>query len=364
MTDLYDVAVVGAGPAGSALAIRLADAGRSVLLLDAGAFEAPRIGESLAPGVQPLLRELGGWQTFEATGPIESWGTKSRWTADEVDQHSHLFSQYGSGWHVDRRAFDEGLARLAAERGASLRLRTPIRSVEYERRWRLRAADARQFDAAVLVDATGRSGRIARMLGAHRMVFDHLVGVGCVWEDAGDEHRVVGVEAAPEGWWYSAPLPNGELITLLMTDADVCREGRLTDDTAWRSALDSAMLTSERVGDGRRASKVRSHAAFTARLLRSDDRPWLAVGDAALSVDPLSGSGVIRALRMARDAVGAVDALLGERYDHLEEYEHARNVDCDEHLYERLEYYDACRLYDSMFWTRRRAVARLELVRR
>lgn len=362
MTTDVDVVVVGAGPAGSALASRLAAGGRAVLLVDAGSFDTPRVGESFAPGVQPLLRDLGAWPAFMSTTPLESWGTKSRWTGDAVDAHSHLFSALCNGWHVDRRAVDEALARHAAARGATLALATPIGAVAYDehrRRWSVRSEDGLEVSAGVLVDASGRHGRIARRLGARRHVFDHLVGVGRIWQGAGDGgERFVGVEAAPEGWWYSAPVPGGAVITLLMTDADACRSEGLTDERAWRRALDATVLTSARIGGRWAVGRVRSHASFSARLLRSDRRPWLAVGDAALAVDPLSGSGVVRALRMAADAAPVVDALIdGAGHDVVEPYEWARHAECHDHLFERLAYYDASPLFDTPFWSRRRTVA-------
>ena len=49
-----DVLVAGAGPAGSATALRLAQRGLRVAVLERGHFAEVRVGESLAPAVQPL----------------------------------------------------------------------------------------------------------------------------------------------------------------------------------------------------------------------------------------------------------------------------------------------------------------------
>ena len=64
MADEFDVAVVGAGPAGSATARRLARSGCRVVLLEQSRFDAPRVGESLAPSTNALLTELGVWPRF------------------------------------------------------------------------------------------------------------------------------------------------------------------------------------------------------------------------------------------------------------------------------------------------------------
>ena len=64
MSEHFDVAIIGAGPAGSAAARRLAGGGCRVALVERTRFDEPRVGESLPPAVQPLLSELGVWRDF------------------------------------------------------------------------------------------------------------------------------------------------------------------------------------------------------------------------------------------------------------------------------------------------------------
>ena len=118
--EMFDVAVIGAGPAGSATALRLAQCGLRVLLMERSRMDTPRVGESLAPAVQPALRRLGLWECFMALGALPSWGTRSVWGDAQVQTHSHLQSPWSSSWHVDRAAFDRLLAHAAAQAGAYL----------------------------------------------------------------------------------------------------------------------------------------------------------------------------------------------------------------------------------------------------
>lgn len=53
-----DVAIIGGGPAGCAAAISLALSGLRVALLERTSYGPARVGETLPPAVQPLLREL------------------------------------------------------------------------------------------------------------------------------------------------------------------------------------------------------------------------------------------------------------------------------------------------------------------
>ncbi|HEU5266001.1 MAG TPA: tryptophan 7-halogenase [Jatrophihabitans sp.] len=362
MIDRYDVAIAGGGPAGSALAGRLAAAGRSVVLIESSRYHQDRIGESLAPAVAPLLRELGVWREFLALDPLPSWGTRSRWGGAVVESHSHLLNPYQHGWHVDRRALDEMLAAAATHRGAEVRRGQSVRSVTRESgAWSVQVGGADRLRAQVIVDATGRRSLLARRLGARRLVFDRLVGVGLRWRDLPTAQQYVLVEACDAGWWYSAPVPHGGLITMLMTDADICRSARLRDETRWLAALRGTRSTAGRVAAGGRCAAVRVEPATSIRTRRADALPWLAVGDAALAVDPVTGSGVVRALRTATAAADTIGKLLdsppSEHAGILRRYESARDNECDEYLHTRRGYYGAVTDHDTAFWQRRRGLA-------
>lgn len=379
---VLDAVVVGAGPAGSATARWLALQGWRVALLERTCFEAPRIGESLAPNVQEPLRELGLWSEFLALAPLPSWGTCSLWGDSVQQSHSHLLNPYGCGWHVDRRVFDRMLARGAAAAGASLFEGVTLRrSVYRDGCWWLQTTPANlqaatpMLRARVLIDATGRRAQVARSLGAQRLLFDRLVGVAMHWagvETAEQNHLLV--EATREGWWYSAPLPRGAqhqadaMIAMLMTDADLCARLRLTAAERWQAILRPADATRQRLGAAQHTSAPHVHCAYSQRLRREradDTGPWLAVGDAALAVDPISGSGVLRALRTARAAANTACILLAQPHawkEPLAAYETERDKECTAYLLERAQYYAAEQRFDTPFWQRRQVMRQATVV--
>ncbi|HSV66863.1 MAG TPA: hypothetical protein VLJ59_13255 [Mycobacteriales bacterium] len=87
----------------------------------------------------------------------------------------------------------------------------------------------------------------------------------------------------------------------------------------------------------------------------------VAAGDAALAVDPVSGSGVPRALRTAEAAARLAEDLLdrpGDVATLLAEYEAARDEECTAYLTERAAYYAAERRYRTPFWARRASAAK------
>ena len=362
MSTDFDIAVVGAGPAGAATARRLALRGCRVVLLERSRFDAPRVGESLAPAVQPLLAELGVWSQFTNLSPLPSYGTRSLWGGDEVQSHSHLVSPYGCGWHVDRLAFDRMLADAAVTAGAELRCGAALVGCEAagEGRWALRlvedgAGAPAAIRARVVLDATGRPAQLARWVGARPIVFDRLVGVATLFRDVDvSQEGYILVEATPDGWWYSAPVPRGRMVAMLMTDSDLCGRAHLSNRTRWREALARAPATLARVA-GSVAWGPRVFSARSQRLRRREvDAPWIAVGDAELAVDPISGSGVVRALRSAHAGADAALALLQGRSP-IAAHEADRNLECSRYLEERALYYGVeWRWQESVFWRRRR----------
>jgi len=145
-------------------------------------------------------------------------------------------------------------------------------------------------------------------------------------------------------------------VTMLMTDGDIAGRAHLVAIENWRGRLLATGATAARVGDAPARWGPRAFNAGSQRLCRSvgADR-WLAVGDAALAVDPLSGSGVLRALRTARAcAATAIELLQHASLDPIDAYEDERDRESLSYLEERALYYGLERRWPgAVFWQRR-----------
>lgn len=349
LVDEPEVLIVGGGPAGAAAAIALASAGRRVLLVDAeGAGRATAgglaVGEALPPAARPLLRDLGVLAAVEAGGHLPCVGNVSVWGAPTPVTRDFLRHPHGPGWHLDRARFDASLRRAAAA-GAEVRCGArvvavereggggdperpePGRAAERERpvaaawRARLRGADGaeRSIRCRWLIDASGRAGVVARRLGAIRRRDERLVAfVARIRPTAGageDRDDRTWIEAVAGGWWYSARVPGGDRIVAFHTDPD------LADRTALRTAAGlaaglaqaPALATLLAAHGYRPTGRPRGVDAGGARLDPAAGPGWLAVGDAAVSVDPLSSQGLLNALYTGLRGAQAVDrALAGD----------------------------------------------------
>ena len=362
---MFDAAVIGAGPAGSAAALRLVHSGLRVALLEQSQFEAQRIGESLPPAIQPLLMDLSLWDEFQAALNIPSFGTRSIWGSAGREAHSHIVTPFGCGWHVDRLRFDRMLAHAAARAGADLRLNTRVSGCRREKHgWVLQTTGAASdLQARLVLDASGRSAWFSRRQNSECVLFDTLVGIAARLDRRhGGESCFTQVETIPHGWWYSAPISPDRFIAVLMTDADQVKPHGLNTRDGWMRALRSAPATMERLEIGSSTAAIetpRLHSAISQRLLRTvaTAGEWLGLGDAALAVDPVSGSGIVRALHTARDAAETVMKVLSGDQDAIAQYEKQRNLECTAYLLERASYYAAeQRWVQYPFWERRSRV--------
>jgi flavin-dependent dehydrogenase len=357
---VHDVLVAGGGPAGAVTALVLARAGRRVLLADRAPARwtaAVPLGETLPPVAGRLLGDLGLGDAFRRReahlpcyGILSSWGSPALFASDP------LADPDGPGWRLDRAHFDRFLRSAARDAGAELRT-GPVRKPRRDGSgWSVEVAGA-PVQCSWLVDATGRRAVLARALGAPPRRLDRLVAtVATVRSQAtGDQDGRTLVEAVPDGWWYTALLVGGARTVAFLTDANLApRELRrpagylaqLARTTHLRSLLNRHAYRLD-------AGPVRV-AAHGGRLDPPCQPGWLAVGDTALAVDPLSGQGLLTALHTGLLAGRALDAQLRNDPTPLERYRAQVAQIADAYQRDRADSYAQEQRWPSApFWTRR-----------
>jgi flavin-dependent dehydrogenase len=215
--------------------------------------------------------------------------------------------------------------------------------------------------AEQVVDASGRSARLARALGAVSRPLDRLVAVSVMCELA--DGAAVGdtfVEAVAHGWWYVSPVPGHRRMVSLFTDAAVVRSQGLAEPSAWWEALNCTEHTVRLAREARPTSKPSVASASSRFLQPAAGDGWIAVGDAALAVDPLSSSGVSTALASARRATEVLTASVDARPGAAADYARWVAASAEGHIGARAQYYGLEeRFADSPFWRSRRAVPAL-----
>src|SRR5271167_1169889 len=92
MQEIYDVAIIGGGPAGSTAACLLAQAGRRVLVLERDRFPRFHVGESLLPFSLPILDRLGVHDKVRAAGFQQKYGAFF-WNEDNGTTRPVVFAE-------------------------------------------------------------------------------------------------------------------------------------------------------------------------------------------------------------------------------------------------------------------------------
>jgi len=355
----FDVIVLGGGPAGSSCALVLAQRGVSVAIIERGAYEHPKIGETLPPEIRPLLHALGIWDRFISDGHMTSPGFISVWGSDAPHHVELILNPNGLCWHLDRRQFDRMLADAAHAAGASLFLRTRLLACERSTGdyWELRLrhdGTERSLSCRMLVVATGRS-RCNSLKDSPKTHVDRLVAIaGFVKAVDGLQDRRSLVEACENGWWYCALLPGGQHVGVFMTDSDLVPTSCHERERTWYVALRRSKYTRRWLEHSRLYGPLQLLAANTYYRPRVAGRNWIAIGDAAHTMDPLSSQGIYRAVKSGSAAATAIiKQLCGDLVPFNEYAEEAHTSFGDYMLLRTAFYRTETRWANAVFWRRR-----------
>ncbi|HYN87908.1 MAG TPA: FAD-dependent oxidoreductase [Ardenticatenaceae bacterium] len=361
--DAVEVAIVGGGPAGAAAALALARAGRAVLLLEKDQIAAFKIGEALPPAVKPLLRDLGVWERFVADGHLPCYANLSAWGSDSLQSADFINDPNGRGWHLDRPRFDAFLRAEARAAGADVRAGSSIQAYEWQpvrQEWALTLEDGDRVRSQWLVDASGRRSIVARQQGIRRQADDALVGIYALFQppshsQGSDRDSSTLIESGPDGWWYTARVPSGQRVVVYLTDADLLSRAARTQPGFQALVTTTRHIRARLAEHGYRLGEApKGVAAQSARLERFGGEGWLAIGDAALSFDPLSSQGILTALYTGMTAGQALHAHFSGEGLALEAYSERLATIYEVYLRNRdLCYAAETRWLDRPFWHRR-----------
>lgn len=349
----WDVVIAGAGPAGAVAAGVLSRAGRRVLLVDDVSSNKCKVGESLPSAARPLLRDLGLLPLVEEGPHLPSYGNISAWGSSELNDTDFIQNPNGMGWHLDRSRFDMDL-RQAAQSDGALLLPARLKSVTaIQDGWQIQLSTG-ETNADWIVDATGRHATLARNLGINRQRDDTLVAL-CAWAEASDsdlDTRSL-VESTPDGWWYTALLPNRLRVVVLHVDREYA-VSIIQKQEIWLDLLSQTMHISHVLSGAVFKDKPYGTEACGGCLDYFAGKGWLTIGDAAISFDPLSSQGIFNALYTGMRAGQAINAALNKDDELIDYYTGQLENIRQAYLYHHQTFYQLeYRWPNHSFWARR-----------
>ncbi len=356
-----DVIVIGAGPAGCACAAFLTRAGREVLLIDRSLPSRWKPVEVLAPATVQLLRShrLVDGEAMRKYGVCR--GVHGLWDAQPGFFDYQLFA-CDAGVAVDRAAFDRELLATAVSSGTTLLRTLGVHRADRsaDGRWTLQLNDVdgrtMTVKAPVIIQAAGRAAPSLKPAVTDRQYFDRLIAIACPMELPPSPVQIMLLEADDDGWWYSSRDAGGHGAAVFLSDADLLPRSAHERAAFFRRKFRSTRLLRQHLPPLPDVLDLRLIDARTSRVSHFCTRASLSIGDAAFAVDPLSGSGVRRAVESALAAAAAVDAFLlsGDARD-LHRYDGWASAEFERWLRDKDGVYaeGSAHLHRHQFWKRR-----------
>ncbi len=295
MSDVFEVVIVGAGPAGSLAAYHLARAGRRVLLLDR---------ERL-----PRYKPCGGGVTVKSLSelpfPVDEVVERDVCEAEIWFGNDRVIRAHGDqiGRMVMRSAFDAHLVRQAVGAGAVCREGVRVRSVRPSVAGQVTIdTDEGALDTRCVIGADGANSVVARAVGLDQAIEWGVAIEGEVDPPPGADilPRVVfDFRGVPSGYAYVFPKSGHYSVGVYTMRPALPR---------LRAYLDRYIQSTPALRNGIVRSCI-GHKVPLGRIAGPLQRDGVVLaGDAAGLGDPLWGEGIFFALRSGRIAAEVIDA--------------------------------------------------------
>lgn len=294
---VYDLAVLGAGPAGSAAAITSARAGAKVILLEQSRFPRHKVcGEFVSPESLGLLRGLlGASHSLICDAPRIG---RSRLYLDGRTVELPIVPEAAS---IPRFAMDEALWNLARESGVKCCDGTVVETAERKGECFAVLANGFTIEARAVINATGRWSRLPRtaLKLAHATQREKWIGVKAHFEEE-NAPQSVDLYFFEGGYCGVQPVSASRVNACAMVKAEVA--SNLQQVFAQHATLRT------RSEGWRIATEPVSTAPLIFATVEPVEKEMFFAGDAAGFVDPFTGDGISLALHSGTLAAKSLES--------------------------------------------------------
>jgi flavin-dependent dehydrogenase len=321
--NIYDVAIIGGGPAGSTAATLLTKAGRRVIVFEREKFPRFHIGESLLPFSMQQFDRLGvrdkldrkflpkyGGEIMAACG---TRGVKFYFK-------DGFRSQRDRAYQVTRSEFDKLLLDHSRENGAEVHEETEVTRLDFlDDRVKIdieASGGAKStVEARYLLDCSGRQTLLGGLFDL-KHTYDHLqkFSVFAHYDNVdrlpGKDATLIRMVRGLDRWFWMIPLTETRTSIGVVMDTETFRKTRLSPEPALEKFIAEQPLMTDRMTNAVRVSPVYSAGDYSYRNKRLTGDRWLLVGDAAGFIDPVFSSGVFLAMMSAEKAADTLVEVL------------------------------------------------------
>ncbi len=293
--EIFDVAIIGGGPAGSSCAAFCALAGLEALVLERERFPREKVcGDCLNPSCWPVLERLGLAKQVRDL-PHSKLASVEFIAIDGHKVVADLPTADECELSVKRSLFDDLLLKRARELGAQVREETIVTALAHEEDWKVVTAAGETFRARILIGADGRNSTVARLRDLlPRSARERVALQAHIPLPRNFGKRVV-LQFLREGYSGQAPVNETEL--------NLCLVGR-------PPTISSLRQWAQRHFEIPDNQPWRTITPLTRSPVPCAHENLLFIGDAARVVEPFTGEGIYYALRSGELAAGAIAKII------------------------------------------------------
>jgi geranylgeranyl reductase family protein len=289
--EIFDVAIIGAGPAGTSCAAFCAMAGLETLVLERARFPREKVcGDCLNPSCWPVLERLGLAQRVWAL-PHSKLTSVDFIAIDGRKVSVNLPTGSDCELSIKRSLFDDLLLKRACELGAHAREGTTVTTLVHDQDWKIETATRESFRARILIGADGRNSTVARLRNLlPRPARERVALQAHIPLPLNFDQRVV-LQFLREGYSGQAPVNENEL--------NLCLVGK-------PSTISRLRQWAQRHFEIPANQRWRTITPLTRAPVPCAHENLLFIGDAARVVEPFTGEGIYYALRSGELAARAI----------------------------------------------------------
>jgi len=340
---VYDVVIIGGGPAGSIAAIQLRNAGYSVKVLEKIKFPRFVIGESLLPRCNELLEEVGILADVEAEGFQLKGGVTFENEQNDckiIHFTENLGQKHNSSFQVRREIFDNLLLDNAKKLGASISMETEVIAYdESENIVRVVDKEGKEdsYQAKKVIDASGYGRVLPRLLNlesnsslsSRRAVFCRVEN-DIRTQDGTDGYITVYIVGDNDAWIWNIPLSATETSVGIVCSDEYFQAFNGEVDTFWNYVIENNSHTKVRYANANKINEVGMIGGYSSDVKRMFGKNFVLVGNATEFLDPIFSSGVTLALESGVKAANlTIEEFEGKEVDWQREYQEYMMIGID-----------------------------------